>query len=102
MNIGTRLACKDTHVYLTSSTPILNKPLSAADTLYIMAGLGLVERVGEDCFTANAITNLMVAMPSAQHGALHLSVPPCIPGFYSRNYTIFQPRTNPHPAPRRV
>ncbi|KAF4770388.1 hypothetical protein HAV15_012949 [Penicillium sp. str.  len=48
-----------------------NEP-ELTDTLYIMAGLGLVERVGEDCFTANAITNHMVAMPSAQHGALHL------------------------------
>ncbi|OQD63116.1 hypothetical protein PENPOL_c010G06708 [Penicillium polonicum] len=55
--------------------PELNTRL-ASDTLYIMAGLGLVERVAEDCFTANAITNHMVAMPSAQHGALHLSVSP--------------------------
>ena len=40
-----------------------------------MAGLGLVERVDEDRFNANAITKHMVAMPSAQHGALHLFVP---------------------------
>ncbi|KAG0152717.1 O-methyltransferase, putative [Penicillium digitatum] len=45
----------------------------ASDTLYIMAGLGLVERVAEDCFMANAITNHMVAMPSSQHGALHFT-----------------------------
>ncbi|KAJ5494815.1 hypothetical protein N7463_010902 [Penicillium fimorum] len=45
----------------------------ASDTLYIMAGLGLVDRVTEDCFMANAITNHMVAMPSAQHGALHFT-----------------------------
>ncbi|KAJ9492405.1 hypothetical protein VN97_g802 [Penicillium thymicola] len=45
----------------------------ASDTLYIMAGLSLVERVAEDCFTANAITKHMVAMPSAQHGALHFT-----------------------------
>ncbi|OQE40999.1 hypothetical protein PENCOP_c005G05808 [Penicillium coprophilum] len=45
----------------------------ASDTLYIMAGLGLVDRVAEDCFTANAITSHMVAMPSAQHGALHFT-----------------------------
>ncbi|CAI7627618.1 unnamed protein product [Penicillium discolor] len=45
----------------------------ASDTLYIMAGLGLVDRVAEDCFTANAITNHMVAMPSSQHGALHFT-----------------------------
>ncbi|GLI77986.1 hypothetical protein PoHVEF18_006283 [Penicillium ochrochloron] len=36
-----------------------------------MAGLGLVERVDEDCFVANAITRHMVDMPSAQHGAVH-------------------------------
>ncbi|CEJ61721.1 hypothetical protein PMG11_10244 [Penicillium brasilianum] len=45
--------------------------LLAADTLYIMAGLGLVERVDEDRFVANAITHHMVDMPSAQHGAVH-------------------------------
>ncbi|KGO67499.1 O-methyltransferase, family 2 [Penicillium italicum] len=49
-----------------------NEP-ELTDTLYIMAGLGLVELVDEDCFTANAITNHMVAMPSAQHGALHFT-----------------------------
>jgi hypothetical protein len=37
-----------------------------------MAGLGLVERVDEDCFVDNAITRHMVDMPSAQHGAVHL------------------------------
>lgn len=47
---------------------------SIADTLYIMAGLGLVERVDEDRFNANAITHHMVDMPSAQHGAVHLFV----------------------------
>ncbi|KAJ5549704.1 hypothetical protein N7461_004402 [Penicillium sp. DV-2018c] len=45
----------------------------ASDTLYIMSGLGLIDRVAEDCFTANAITKHMVAMPSAQHGALHFT-----------------------------
>jgi len=44
-----------------------------ADTLYIMAGLGLVERVAEDTYTANAITRHMVDMPSSQHGALHFT-----------------------------
>jgi hypothetical protein len=39
-----------------------------------MAGLGLVERVDENSFNANAITRHMVAMPSAQHGAVHLCV----------------------------
>ncbi|KAJ5602205.1 O-methyltransferase family 2 [Penicillium lagena] len=45
----------------------------AADTLYIMAGLGLVDRVDEDCFAANAITKHMDNMPSAEHGALHFT-----------------------------
>ncbi|KAJ5587973.1 uncharacterized protein N7459_003738 [Penicillium hispanicum] len=44
-----------------------------SDTLYIMAGLGLVDRVAEDRFNANAITRHMVDMPSAQHGALHFT-----------------------------
>lgn len=43
-----------------------------ADTLYIMSGLGLVDRVDDDRFDANAVTRHMVDMPSAQHGALHL------------------------------
>lgn len=38
-----------------------------------MAGLGLVERVAEDVFAANAITRHMVDMPSAQHGAVHFT-----------------------------
>jgi hypothetical protein len=49
-----------------------------------MSGLGLVERVDEDTFAANAITRHMVAMPSAQHGALHLSVAYT---FYHSNHT---------------
>lgn len=49
-----------------------SKLTSTADTLYIMAGLGLVERLDEDRFNANAITKHMVDMPSAQHGAVHL------------------------------
>ncbi|KAJ5689810.1 hypothetical protein N7462_004202 [Penicillium macrosclerotiorum] len=44
-----------------------------SDTLYIMAGLGLVERVREGCFNANAVTRHMVDMPSAQHGAVHFT-----------------------------
>ncbi|KAJ6190070.1 hypothetical protein N7519_000091 [Penicillium mononematosum] len=39
----------------------------------ISATCNALERVAEDCFTANAITNHMVAMPSAQHGALHFT-----------------------------
>jgi hypothetical protein len=55
-----------------------------------MAGLGLVERVEEDRFNANAITRHMVAMPSAQHGALHLFVYPCI-RTNGRKLTIIAP-----------
>lgn len=47
---------------------------TVADTLYIMAGLGLLDRVEENIFQANAITRHMAAMPSAQHGAVHLWV----------------------------
>ncbi|KAJ5162491.1 hypothetical protein N7492_007883 [Penicillium capsulatum] len=46
--------------------------LLAADTLFIMAGLGLVDCV-EDQFHANDMTHHMVNMPSAQHGALHFT-----------------------------
>ncbi|CAG8143669.1 unnamed protein product [Penicillium olsonii] len=51
----------------------INELTHVADTLYIMSGLGMVERVAEDTFAANAITKHMVAMPSAQHGALHFT-----------------------------
>ncbi|KAJ5715669.1 uncharacterized protein N7483_012850 [Penicillium malachiteum] len=44
-----------------------------SDTLYIMSGLGLVNRVDEERFDANAITRHMVSMPSAQEGALHFT-----------------------------
>jgi hypothetical protein len=39
-----------------------------------MAGLGLLDRVDDNSFNANAITRHMVDMPSAQHGAVHLCV----------------------------
>ena len=60
---------------------VLTLTSTAADTLYIMSGLGLVDRVDEDRYNANAITRHMVDMPSAQHGALHLLVfrfRPCV------------------------
>lgn len=64
-----------------------------------MAGLSLVERVAEDCFTANAITNHMVAMPSAQHGALHLSVPPMHSRLLSQKLlNLMVSSTNPPPS----
>jgi len=48
-------------------------PLLTHDTLFAMAGLGLVDHVEENLFVANDITQYMVDMPSAQHGALHFS-----------------------------
>ncbi|CAG8046614.1 unnamed protein product [Penicillium olsonii] len=57
----------------SASTMWINELTHVADTLYIMSGLGMVERVAEDTFAANAITKHMVAMPSAQHGALHFT-----------------------------
>ena len=44
-----------------------------------MAGLGLVEQVSENVFSANDITRYMIEYPSAQHGALHLLLPPSPP-----------------------
>jgi len=48
-----------------------------------MAGLNLVDLIDTDLsmYSANAITRHMVAMPSAQHGALHLSVTGSFLGF---------------------
>ncbi|OJJ43678.1 hypothetical protein ASPZODRAFT_136139 [Penicilliopsis zonata CBS 506.65] len=45
----------------------------AADTLYVMAGLGFVDLVEDNVFVANCITKHLVNMPSAQHGALHFT-----------------------------
>lgn len=39
--------------------------------MFIMSGIGFVDTVAEDTFAPNAVTQLMVSMPSAQHGALH-------------------------------
>ncbi|KAH8689187.1 putative O-methyltransferase [Talaromyces proteolyticus] len=46
------------------------------DTLFAMAGIGLVELVEDDIYAANSITQHMVHMPSAQHGALHFTTEP--------------------------
>ncbi|KAJ5937023.1 hypothetical protein N7466_003473 [Penicillium verhagenii] len=54
----------------------------ASDTLYIMSGLGLVERVDENRFNANAVTHHMVEMPSAQHGALHFTTEAMMAGTF--------------------
>ncbi|KAJ6088248.1 hypothetical protein N7486_009509 [Penicillium sp. IBT 16267x] len=54
----------------------------ASDTLYIMSGLGLVDRVDEDRFDANAVTRHMVDMPSAQHGALHFTTEGMLAGAF--------------------
>ncbi|CAG8092794.1 unnamed protein product [Penicillium salamii] len=54
----------------------------ASDTLYIMSGLGMVDSVAENIFSANAITKHMVAMPSAQHGALHFTTEGLLAGAF--------------------
>lgn len=47
-----------------------------------MAGLGFVERLDEDRFAANPITQHLVSMPSAQHGALHFTTEAMIAGTF--------------------
>ena len=44
------------------------------DVLYAVSSIGLVDLVEDDVYAANNITRHMHAMPSAQHGALHLYV----------------------------
>ncbi|QKX53927.1 uncharacterized protein TRUGW13939_01007 [Talaromyces rugulosus] len=51
-------------------------PQLTHDTLFAMAGLGLVDLVEDDVYEANEITRHMVQMPSAQHGALHFTTEP--------------------------
>ncbi|KAI9848029.1 MAG: hypothetical protein M1837_001131 [Sclerophora amabilis] len=48
------------------------------DTMFVMAGLGLVDLVEEDTFSTNAVTRHMVSLPSALHGALHFTTEPLL------------------------
>ncbi|KAL4789552.1 S-adenosyl-L-methionine-dependent methyltransferase [Aspergillus venezuelensis] len=43
------------------------------DTLFAMAGLGLVDAQDDNVYTANDITKHIVAQPSALHGGIHFS-----------------------------
>ncbi|KAJ9292727.1 hypothetical protein DTO271G3_8541 [Paecilomyces variotii] len=54
------------------------------DMLFVMAGLNLVDLIDTDIsmYNANAITRHMVAMPSAQHGALHFTTEPLLAGAF--------------------
>lgn len=45
----------------------------AEDTLFIMAGLGLLDML-EEKYVANAVTKHMVTFPSSIHGALHFTL----------------------------
>lgn len=49
-----------------------------------MTGLGLIDSVSDDLFSANDVTRLMIQKPGAQEGAYHLSV---IPDGIQRNST---------------
>jgi hypothetical protein len=42
------------------------------DTLYIMAGLGLLDMIAEDSYNANDITQHLVEHPTKIQGILHL------------------------------
>jgi hypothetical protein len=46
--------------------------ISKDDTLYIMAGLGLLDIKGEDLYRANEVTQHLVAYPTKIQGILHL------------------------------
>ncbi|KAL4951757.1 S-adenosyl-L-methionine-dependent methyltransferase [Aspergillus filifer] len=45
----------------------------AEDTLFAMAGLGLVDAQGDNVYTPNDITKHIVAQPSALHGGIHFA-----------------------------
>lgn len=44
----------------------------SADTMYAMAGLGLVDLLEDDTFGVNMVTRHINAVQSAIHGMLHL------------------------------
>ncbi|KKK13957.1 hypothetical protein ARAM_000205 [Aspergillus rambellii] len=54
----------------TTPVPCL---LLIQDTLFAMAGLGLVDLVEGDLYSANALTRHLAATPSAVHGAIHFT-----------------------------
>ncbi|KAI9927308.1 hypothetical protein ASPWEDRAFT_188429 [Aspergillus wentii DTO 134E9] len=64
--------CNDRIHERSKDEPGLSETL-AADTLYIMAGLGLVDQESENIFSPNSITEHMVKLPSSQQGALHFT-----------------------------
>ncbi|KIX94742.1 uncharacterized protein Z520_09432 [Fonsecaea multimorphosa CBS 102226] len=49
---------------------------SVEDTMYAMAGLGLVDLVDDTTYQVNPITAHMVAVPSSLHGMLHFTTEP--------------------------
>lgn len=53
-------------------TDLLQGLQLTADTMYAMAGLGLVDMVDDQTFKTNAITKHMERVPSSLHGMLHL------------------------------
>lgn len=46
--------------------------MTTEDTMFAMAGLGLVDLVDDTTYRVNAITAHMIAVPSALDGMLHL------------------------------
>ncbi|KAL3471136.1 S-adenosyl-L-methionine-dependent methyltransferase [Aspergillus californicus] len=52
------------------------------DALYAMSGLGLVDLVGEDSYSANALTRHLAASPSAVHGAVHFTTEALLAGAF--------------------
>ncbi|KAL3457188.1 hypothetical protein BJX64DRAFT_269287 [Aspergillus heterothallicus] len=52
------------------------------DTLFAMSGLGLVELVGEDLYSANALTRHLAESPSAVHGAVHFTTEALLAGAF--------------------
>ncbi|KAL4734526.1 putative O-methyltransferase [Aspergillus similis] len=50
-----------------------NKQPVPEDTLHAMAGLGLIDSLAEDTYSANELTQHLVAYPSALHGGIHFT-----------------------------
>ncbi|KEF59875.1 uncharacterized protein A1O9_04723 [Exophiala aquamarina CBS 119918] len=53
-----------------TTSPLCENP---KDTMFAMAGLGLVDLVGEETYRTNTITEHMKTVPSSIHGMLHFT-----------------------------
>ncbi|KAL5000148.1 S-adenosyl-L-methionine-dependent methyltransferase [Aspergillus recurvatus] len=66
----------------TDASAVIPSVLLIQDTLFAMSGLGLVDLVGEDLYSANDLTRHLAVSPSAAHGAVHFTTEALLAGAF--------------------